>query len=160
MFYQSEGSQQMIQVPGCDGCTGCGHDQHLVLVVAPPGEDASNVFKLLIRMTITDVIGRTGQDGRGGRDGRTRRNARHRRDGRDRTVGTDGRDRRDGWTGRDRRDRTDGTDGMDGTVWCISVIGSERSIQVHGCDDCTGFGHDQHSVSIVAPLGADVFQRS
>ena len=38
--------------------------------------------------------------------------------------------------------------------------GSERIIQVLGCDDCTRLGHDEHLVSVyvvvVARLGADV----
>ena len=42
---QSEGSERIIQVPGCDDCTGLGHDKNLVSVaVARPGEDVPKVF--------------------------------------------------------------------------------------------------------------------
>ena len=42
---QSEGSERIIQVPGCDDCIGLGHDLNLVSVpVAPPGAGVSTVL--------------------------------------------------------------------------------------------------------------------
>ena len=46
-----------------------------------------------------------------------------------------------------------------GCILCQSE-GSERIIQVPVCDDCTGLGHVKNIVSVVAPLGADVFDVS
>ena len=42
---RSEGSERIIQVPGCDDCIGLGPDTNLVsVVVAPLGADVSNVL--------------------------------------------------------------------------------------------------------------------
>ena len=47
----SEGSERIIQVPGCDDCTGIGHDKHIVsVVVARLGADVSNVFNDSVSM--------------------------------------------------------------------------------------------------------------
>ena len=44
-YFQSEGSERIIQVPGCDDCTGLGHDKTLVSIpVAPPGAGVSKVL--------------------------------------------------------------------------------------------------------------------
>ena len=37
----------------------------------------------------------------------------------------------------------------DNQTYHQNVEGSERIIQVHGCDDCTGLGHESNLVSVV-----------
>ena len=44
MINQSEGSERIIQVPGCDDCTGLGHVKtNVSFAVARPGADFSKV---------------------------------------------------------------------------------------------------------------------
>ena len=47
-YHESAGSERIIQVPGCDDCTGLSHDQSFVsgsvVAVARLGADVSNVM--------------------------------------------------------------------------------------------------------------------